>query len=215
MSASLLALAGSEIISSLLWTAAQSPPAWGVFDQNNNQVIFPDSVLEFAYRRRYHVSDFPVQAGSFASYNKVIQPFEIQLRLSKSGTSADRAVFLNSLEQLCASIALYTVVTLDGTYGNCNPDRFEVTRKGANGAFWLTEVDLYFIQIIQVAAQYTNTAIGNNEFYPGISLYNSQSAAAQPVANQGNVLPQAPSSAYAGASQSAMQSASSGNWFSW
>lgn len=204
-------LTAPQQISALLWQAAQSPPVWGVFDSSGNPMLDQDSVLEFSYRRRYKVSDFPVQAGSFASYNKVIQPFEIQLRFSKGGDQVGRKAFLNALESLVASLALFRVVTPDGTYDNCNPDRFEVIRKGANGAFWLTEVDLYLIQIIEVTSEYATTS----QFYPGISLYNAQSPAAQPIANQGNVQPQTPTSAQTAAAQSAMQSASSGNWFSY
>lgn len=202
--ASLLALAGSEVISSVLWQASQNPPAWGVFDSNNNQVLFPDSVLEFDYQRAYNVPDFPVQQGGFASYNKVITPFQIRMRLSKSGQSTDRSLFLLSLENLCASIALYSVVTPDAAYDNCNATHYEVSRRGARGAVWLNEVDLYFTQIIQVAPQYQNT---------GTVLPNAQSAAAQPVTNQGNVQPLPSSSSQSAAGQNAIGSVVNSSFF--
>ena len=51
----------------------------------------------------------------------------------------------------------------------------------ADGAFFLTEVDVYFKQIIPVQAQYSMTA-----------LQNAANPSAQPVANTGAVLPQTP-----------------------
>lgn len=180
-----LASAASSLISGLLWQSAQVPPTWGVYDDNGDSVLSPDSVLEFSYRREFEISDFPVQNGAFASYNKVIKPFEIQLRFSKAGSQDDRANFLSDLEDLIPSTDLYTVITPEGTYTNCNPQRYEVTRRGAQGAFFLTEVDLYLIQIVQVTAQYTSTATNTQ---------NAQNPSAQPTSNVGNVQPQNPDS---------------------
>src|ERR1700733_10590734 len=123
-----LILLASEAISSLLWRASLVPPAWGVFDQNGDQVLFPDSVLEFTKRQQYDLARYAVQDGSFASYNKVIEPFEITLRMSKGGTPSDRVNFLASIDALVASIALYTVVTAEATSPSVNFDRSEVTR---------------------------------------------------------------------------------------
>jgi len=192
-------LLASEAISALLWQASQSQPLWGVFDAQGNVVLDPDSVLEFAHRRAFEVSNFPVQAGSFASYNKVILPFEVHLRVSKGGDETERQQLLADIEALAASTALYTVVTPERRYQNCNLDRYEVIRRGARGAYFLTEVDLYFIQIIEVAPQYTTTAV---------QLPNAQSPAAQPVANNGTVQAQTPSSAVNALGQAATASAS-------
>jgi hypothetical protein len=193
-----LILLASELVSSKLWRAAQVPPAWGVFDSNFNQVVFPDSVLEFSNRQEYEIAHFPVQDGNFASYNKVIRPFEITLRLSKAGTMSERAAFLASLADLAASIALYTVITPERGYPDLNLDRYEVTRRGAKGAYFLTEVDCYFVQIIQVSAQYTTTAVQLPDGPP----------AARPTSNVGNITPLAPTSQQAQQTASAIGSTS-------
>jgi hypothetical protein len=177
---------GTQAISSALWQASQQPPSWGVFDHSDGtQVLFPDSVLEFSQRREFDISDFPVQAGSFASYNKVIRPNEVHLRFSKGGSIDDRADFLASLEQLAQSLTLVDVVTLETLYPSLNLQRFEVARRGARGAYFLTEVDAYFIQIIEVQAQYTSTSV---------QTPNAQSEAAQPTSSVGAVQPQNPDS---------------------
>lgn len=187
---------GTQAISSALWQAAQSPPSWGIFDDQGTQVIFPDSVIDFTNRQEYDVSDFPVQEGSFASYNKVIKPFEVILRLKKAGTLDDRVDFLNDLDDLCASLDLFTVSIPERDYLDVNFDRYEVVRRGAKGAFQLTEVDLYGVRIIEVQAQYTTTAV---------QTPNAQSQAALPTSNVGNVQSVNPDSQLAQDGQLALQ----------
>lgn len=175
----------SQALASLLWQASQLPPAWGVFDSNGNQVVTPDSVVDFSHRPQSEISNFPVQKGQFASYNKVVLPFMLQLRFAKAGTQADRSQFLSDIEALYQSINLYSVITPERTYNSVNLEYYEVTRRGARGAYFLTEVDLYFIQIQEVTAQYAQNAV---------QLPNAQSGAAQPVSNVGSVQPQNPDS---------------------
>lgn len=196
-------LLASEAISGLLWQASQSPPAWGVFDSQGNQVVTPDSVLEFANRQEYEVSNFPVQAGSFASYNKVVRPFEVQLRFSKGGSQGDRTQFLDDLDNLAASLDLFTVVTPERQYNDVNLDRYEVIRRGPRGAYFLTEVDCYFVHIIEVQPQYSTTAV---------QTPNAQSDAAQPVSNVGSVQPQTPGSQENQDGQAALASVSPGTF---
>ena len=191
-----LSALATQAVSGLLWQASQSPPAWGVFDDQGNEVVVPDSVLEFTNRREFDISDFPVQAGSFASYNKVLRPREVQLRMSKGGTQDDRAGFLRQIDSLSESLDLYTITTPERVYLNMNLQRYEVIRRGARGAYFLTEVDLYFIEVLQVQAQYSSTPV----------LPNSQSEAAQPTSNVGTVYPQSPDSQLQQDGELAMQS---------
>ncbi len=196
-----VAAIASEAIAALLWKASKSPPSWGVFDAAGNQVLFPDSVLEFSRRQEYEISSYPVQSGSFANYNKVVRPFEILMRFSKSGTLSERADFLSDIDDLVKSTLLYTVVTPEAIYKSVNAERQEVSRRGAKGAYFLTEVDVYFIQIIEVQAQYTTTAV---------QLPNSSDPAGLPPESVGIVQPQAASSQIQQDGQQALDTAAIG-----
>jgi hypothetical protein len=156
---------------------------WGIFDSSFNPVLQPDSFLDFDWRSDYRISNFPVQAGGFATYNKVKLPEEISLRMAFGQDLTARANFLSTLSSLSAGLDLYTISTPEVSYLNCNIQRCEVTRRGKEGAFFLTEVDVYFIQIIQVTAQYSSTAANTQ---------NAQQAVSQPPVNQGAVQPQTP-----------------------
>lgn len=187
----------SGVITALLGTAAKQN-LWGVFDSNNNLVLSPDSILGFSYRKRMQVADFPIVGGSFANYNKVNQPFEIQIRLSKGSRSSDRANLLKQIKALLASVQLYTIVTPEQTFMNCNLEDSDINREGPEDAYFLKDTALTFVEILQATPQYTNTAVNTS---------NAQSSAALPTSNVGTVQPQVPSGVLLSSGQSAQQSA--------
>lgn len=196
---------GSGIITALLGGSAQQPSLWGVYAVGSQTpALQADSTLEFSFQRQFDVSDFPIVKGAFAAYNKVQRPWEVTLRLSKGGTKQERAQFLNAIETMANSIALYNIHTPEKLYRNGNLDRVGLPRTSANDAFFL-KVDLYFIQIQQTNAQYTNT---------GVNTSNAQSSAALPTSNLGNQQPQAPSGVLQSSGQSALQASQGlGNLF--
>lgn len=184
-----------------LWRALFTKSKWGVFKQKppvapdesgietvtvvgeSLPVIVPDSILDFGYRSDFDVADYPLQDGAFAAYNKVNLPYEASIRMSKGGSEEDRRKFLQQCEDILRTTTLYQIVTPERTYTDVNPIRFEVTRRGANGAYFLTEVDLYFREIRTVVAQYTNTSTATQ---------NARNPSAQPVDNRGTVAAEQP-----------------------
>lgn len=175
-----LALA-TPALQSVLWQATVTEPQWGIFDKDGNLAITPDSVLSFDNRNEWAVSSFPVQAGAFANYNKVASPFECAVRLSKGKTIGDRATFLAQLDTIAKSLEVYTIRTPERSYNSVNVTRYEVSRRDQNGAFFLTEVDVYFIEIREVAQQYTDSSTDTT---------NAIQPEARTATNQGGVSPQ-------------------------
>jgi hypothetical protein len=164
-----------------------SPPAWGIFldttdadaeelrlenlkrapdDQLDKiltttprAVVVPDSFREFNYKNDFTVTDAPTEAGGFASYNKVGNPFEIGLRLTKGGTLAERTKFLDDVEKISKTTKLYKILTPERTYIRCNIMSFEVRRKEAKGAYFLGECDITFREIRAVTTVSTNDGL--------------------------------------------------------
>jgi hypothetical protein len=163
-----------------LWAASQGAPTWGVFDANLNRVVTPDSVLNFDNRNEWQIPDFPVQAGSFTTYNKVVKPYEISLRMTKGGSLSDRTAFINQIKTIAGDTNLYTILTPEISYVGVNITRYEITRRGAEGAFFLAEVDIFFRQVLQTPALYSTTSANTT---------NAQNPAAVPAVNNGNVQP--------------------------
>lgn len=168
-------------LQSVLWQSTVTEPQWGIFDKDGNLAINPDSVLSLDNRNEWAVSAFPVQAGAFANYNKVASPFECAVRLSKGKTISDRATFLAQLDTIAKTLDVYTIRTPERSYNSVNITRYEVSRRDQNNAYFLTEVDLYFIEVREVAQQYTDTASDTT---------NAKVAEARSPTNLGGVSPQ-------------------------
>lgn len=181
-----------------LWQAVASQPTWGIFDSKGKLAVSADSIVDFDYRQEFKVSNFPVQDGKFASYNKVNNPFDLSVRLSKSGTKVDRAKFLQQIETLLNTLDLYKILTPEKSYLNCNLTRYEVMRRGPVGAYFLTDVDLFFMQILPVTAQYTTTAVTTQD---------AKQPGAKPPVNLGALQPQAVATAVVDKVKSGVSSA--------
>lgn len=153
-----------------------SGPQWGIFDAGGNPIAIPDSIVGFDYRREYRVSDFPLEQGGFASYDKVQMPYDARVSMTCGGASqlqeligslpgfggpsvqqAARSDFLNDLEAAAASLALLTVVTPEVTYASANIVHMDYRRTRTNGVTLLT-VDLWLVEVrVTATAKFSNT----------------------------------------------------------
>lgn len=172
-----------------LFQSSQSPSVWGVFDQSGNAVLQPESILGFDNSNEWSVSAFPIQGGQIATYNKVLQPFEVSMRMRVTGTVSERNAFLIALAAIAGDTNLYNVITPEWTYSNVNITRYANPRPSADHAYTL-DVDVFFIQVVPVAAQYSTTQTNSTNISPYIALPNAQDPTAQPNVNQGTVNPQ-------------------------
>lgn len=168
---------GAALALGRLWQALFSQPEWAIYKQapvmpavdddgvetitvvaDRQPVVKPDSFLEFAYRNEYSISDYPVQDGGFASYDKVANPFETSLRMAKGGSKQERKAFLDSIDAILGTLDLYDILTPEKTYIGVNVLRYEIARRGNRAAYFFTEVDLYFREIRTVTATYGSTS---------------------------------------------------------
>ncbi len=188
---------GTQASQGALWQATQAAPVWGVFDLNGNLVVDADSMMDFGWRQEYRISNYPIQRGAFASYNKVTLPFESSVVLSKGGSLSARTAFLQQIDAVAASLATYNIRTPEKTYSNVNVTRSELSRRGAANAT-IFDIELFFVQIAEVEQQYSTSP-------PGVpSTANSSVASAVPPINSGQNNPQTPSTAVQAAATAAI-----------
>lgn len=182
-----------------LWQALFTQPVWGIYKHvkptvpsvdgietvtvvaERKPVVVPDSFLEFGFRDEYSIADYPIQDGGFANYNKVANPFETVVRLSKGGSKQQRTAFLKALDEIAGTLDLYDIVTPEKTYLNVNVLKRDIYRKGVKGAYFFAEVDVYFQEIRQVTATYSTTSAVTP---------NARNPSDRPVSNIGNIQPQ-------------------------
>lgn len=124
-------LGAGELVNTIL---GSEPVLWGVFKDDGQPITDYDSVVSVDYREDSRVSDYPIEEGSFASFNKVQNPFSKQVLISCGGSLERRAAFQVDLRAAQKSITLYTVITEDGTFENCNLVSIDWARSHQDGA---------------------------------------------------------------------------------
>jgi hypothetical protein len=144
-------------------------PQWGIFTKAGAPLIIGDSVMAVDFRKEYRILDFPIEQGSFASYNKVETPFDIRITFASSGkqtllasilsggalgslitgtdpVQANRTAFLKTMADATATLDLVDVITPEATYKGCNITHYDYRREARKGAtmilvdVWLQEV---------------------------------------------------------------------------
>lgn len=134
-----------------------SPPKWGIY-LGTSLVVTADSVHSIEYKQDTTISNYPQEAGAFQSYNKVGTPFDVKLELTRGGTDADRALFMETLDSVAQTLKLYDVVTPEKIYRSANIQRIGYRRTASNGAGLIT-ADVWLVQVrVNAAASFSNTA---------------------------------------------------------
>ena len=136
-------------------------PQWGIFSPDGQGYITGDAVRGVDYRKEANVSDYPVEQGAFASYNKVKMPRECRIVFMNSGAGGllgqlipglsllssisqltgglsiqaqMRAQLMTVLDVLVDTLTLVSVVTPEFTYSNMNVVRHSYQRDARSGS---------------------------------------------------------------------------------
>lgn len=142
-------LAISESLNTLSLLGINLGPysSWYLTDDTGSVLIQPDTVVEFEYRGEMKVANYPVEAGSFASYNKVYIPSDARMTMACNGRGAmTRDVFLTTLEDLRRNLTLISIVTPDIVYPSFNVVHIDYRREARRGVsmiiaqIWLQEI---------------------------------------------------------------------------
>lgn len=166
------ARAALGLLQGILWRVFQVDTRWGIFDEGGKPLADPSRItgilggaLDAAgigamvstdgmdYSKETRVSDFPVERGGFASYNKVEQAATPNVTLCLSGSESDRRKFLDAIDKACKSTELYSVVTPEVTYIGYSLERYSYQRRSSRGATLLL-VELSLKEVRQVSASY-------------------------------------------------------------
>lgn len=123
-----------------------SGASWGVYDQDGRAALEPDTFLDIDYRNDVKVSNYPQEAGAFASYNKVATPYDCRVRMAIGRDEASRAAFLEQCDIMLQGIDLFTVVTPETTYTNAALEAYDYRRESKNGVSMIV-VDLKFTEV--------------------------------------------------------------------
>lgn len=189
---------GIGTLEGILGNSLQQPVTWGIFDSDGDQLGGVNtsgntilgsleaqltgastpvlSTLSFDFTREAKVSDFPIEQGQFASYNKVQNPASPVVTLALSGSEGDRTNFLNAIDAACISTELYSVVTPEVKYINYSIERYTYTRRADRGVTLLV-VEISLKEVRLVSATFTELQV--------MPITNPQNASATTITNNG------------------------------
>lgn len=130
---------------------------WGIFGQNGIPLLLSDNVTSVKHQNTSKVSNAPIERGSFASYNKVGDPFTMTVQMTKgSGGVFMRGAFLGLLDTLANSTDLFLVITPEAVYPNMAITGYDYAREASDGAR-LLKVNIHLAEVRQVEVKYTKT----------------------------------------------------------
>lgn len=135
--------------------AAIGVQTWGVF-LDGVPVLTYDNFVSFGYQQEWRISTYPLENGSFQSYDKVQMPSEIRVQISAGASVLNRQAMLDLIDLNMSTTLLYDIVTPEKVYLDYNFMYREYDRHAADVG--LVVIDLHFMEIIQTAtAQFQNT----------------------------------------------------------
>ena len=106
---------------------------WGLYTQAGNLAADWDNVISIEGQIESRISDYPVEKGGFATYNKVRVPNEVRLILSRGGTVGERIRFLGAIQSAATGIELFNVLMPEGIFINVNVISYRVVRQSDHG----------------------------------------------------------------------------------
>lgn len=196
----------SSLASDAITATSNQTVQWGIF-LNGEPVVIADNVVSVEFVQDYKISNYPIEQGSFASYNKVQQPFEVKVAFSTGGSSSDKQEFINSIAAVIGDTNLYTLATPDVTYSNLNFVHQDYRRNSGRVGLLVIDVRCEEVRPASLATSTstpTTTSGGTTtatttdiSIVPGNQINQPQNPAASPVVNGGNLQAQDPSPAQA------------------
>lgn len=148
---------------------------WGIFTGAGAPLFDVDNVVGLELKQEQSVPNYPIEKGSFGSYNKVQIPYDARITFSVGGSIERRGAFMSSLIKALFSLTLYTVVMPEFSYNLANVVHYDFARRDGKGVGMLV-VNVYVTEIRNTAtSQFASS--GDS----GSASNDPTSAAANPI----------------------------------
>lgn len=132
---------------------------WGIVNEFGVPIVLADSVVGMSYDAGNTISNFPVEKGSFSSYNKVNNPSIATVQMNKSsGGTLERGLFLTQLEILLKSTLKFHVITPEYVYMNYQIIGINHSRGATDGAT-LLKVNLDLQEVLEATVEYATEEV--------------------------------------------------------
>jgi hypothetical protein len=120
-------------------------PDWGVYLDGQRALVF-DAFLSIDLRKGWAIADYPIEKGSFESYNKVSLPFDARVKFASGGSEENRQALLDQVDAMSKTLLLYDIVTPEAVYKSVNIQHYDYRRTATNGVGLIT-VEIWFLEV--------------------------------------------------------------------
>lgn len=126
---------------------------WTLLKDDGSEGINFTSLIEIDVRSAGEVCAFPVEEGSFASYNKVEEALSINIVLARSGDKEDQEETLKQLTEFKESTDLLALSMPTAFYDNLSLESFNYSKSYGQGVNYLiAELELKEIREVETAS---------------------------------------------------------------
>lgn len=150
-----------------LTPAEKQSTSWGIYSQGQPVIVAEPgtTVSTISFKQDYMVSDYPIEGGSFNSYDKVYVPFDARLRFVVAGDIGTLNDFLSLLASISdpasSGLTLYDVVMPEFTFTSCSVNHYDFSRTVQDGLGILI-CDVWLIQV-KVASAATSGQVDTQQ----------------------------------------------------
>lgn len=120
------------------------------------------SMLELGVEEGSNLPEEPIEKGSFADYNRTINPITISCRLASQGTPSTLQSTIERLQELKAGTEKITLITPMMTYENFMLESFDY-RKDEHTGHNVLVVDVRLKEIREIEGQKTTSSVTEPE----------------------------------------------------
>ena len=129
---------------------------YGVLDASTGEAAFDyDTFVSVKHTHRMKVSDFAVERGAFATYNKATHAYTAHVQLAVTDNHDRRNALMVMLDAAMKSTSKFNIVTQDYTLLNATISGYDTAHVKERG-WGKIIVDVEFIEVREVTPQYTN-----------------------------------------------------------
>lgn len=120
------------------------------------------SMLEISTDESSKLPEEPIEAGSFAQYNRVVSPVTLTVRLASQGTPSTLQAMIERLQELKTGTEKITLITPMMTYENFMLESFDY-RKDEHTGHNVLVVDIRLKEIREIEGQKTTSSVTEPE----------------------------------------------------
>lgn len=132
---------------------------WGLYNEYGIPLLLSNHVVGIQYNNGSSLADAPLEKGSFASYNKVANPYTAVVQLVKGdGSVAERNLWLAQIEAYARTTIKFYIVSPEFVYINACIESISYSRSAQEGQ-QLIRVNIALREVREVKVDYASEEV--------------------------------------------------------